>query len=80
MLAIACGNLKAQMYWSENPVEDFRPGNDGNGTQARPYIISKPAHLAYEDIIIYRTWGMVSHLAWGNAAAYTWDQLREEPI
>ena len=37
----------------------------------------KPAHLAYEYIIVFRTWDMVSHITWDNAGAYTWDQLKE---
>ena len=39
----------------------------------------KPAHLAYEYVYKYRTWDMVSHLTWGQAGAYTWEQLREGP-
>lgn len=37
----------------------------------------KPAHLAYDYIIIFRTWEMVAGMTWNEAAAYTWDQLRE---
>jgi len=37
----------------------------------------KPAHLAFIYVYLYRTWAMVSHLTWDEAAAYTWDQLRE---
>ncbi|MCL2045722.1 MAG: YmfQ family protein [Oscillospiraceae bacterium] len=37
----------------------------------------KPAHLAFAYVYTYRTWGMVKHMTWGDAAAYTWEQLRE---
>ena len=40
----------------------------------------KPAHLAYLYIYIYRTWDMVSHMTWGDAGSYTWDELREGTI
>lgn len=37
----------------------------------------KPAHLACDYVIIYRTWGAVKGLTWDGAGVYTWDQLRE---
>ncbi len=37
----------------------------------------KPAHLAYDYIILFRTWDMVAGMTWGEAGGYTWDQLRE---
>lgn len=32
----------------------------------------KPAHLAYDYIIIYRTWGMIAGRTWGSLAGRTW--------
>ncbi len=34
-----------------------------------------PAHLAYDYIIIYRTWGQVANRTWGDLAAKTWSDV-----
>lgn len=36
----------------------------------------KPAHLAFEFEYTYNTWNDVAHMTWGEASAYTWEQLR----
>jgi len=36
----------------------------------------KPAHLAYDYIIIYRTWSEVSSRTWGELAAHTWGDIK----
>lgn len=35
----------------------------------------KPAHLGYDYIIIYRTWGQIARLAWAEVGAHTWDEV-----
>lgn len=40
----------------------------------------KPAHLAYEIILKYNTWGMASKFKWGDLANRTWGQVREEAL
>ena len=36
----------------------------------------KPAHLVVEYEYIYNTWSDVSRLTWGQAASYTWEEIR----
>jgi hypothetical protein len=36
----------------------------------------KPAHLAYDYIIIYRTWGDVKGYTWGQLKSHTWADVR----
>ena len=42
----------------------------------------KPAHLAYEIILKYNTWGMIKEkkLTWADVKKRTWKQLREEAL
>lgn len=40
----------------------------------------KPAHLAYDYIIIYRTWGQVKPYTWGAVKPYTWGAVKEGSI
>jgi uncharacterized protein YmfQ (DUF2313 family) len=54
------------------------PPNMGDLTAAIEEV--KPAHLAFGYVYVYRTWGMVSHLTWGNAGTSTWHQLKEGAI
>ena len=35
----------------------------------------KPAHLAYDYIIIYRTWAQVQAYTWDELQAHTWDEV-----
>ena len=35
----------------------------------------KPAHLAYDYIIIYRTWGELEDKTWGELESRTWDDI-----
>lgn len=36
----------------------------------------KPAHLAYDYIIMYRTWGMLAGRTWGSLAGHTWAEAK----
>ena len=35
----------------------------------------KPAHLAYDYIILYRTWGELEEKTWGELESRTWDEI-----
>lgn len=35
----------------------------------------KPAHLGYDYIIIYRTWGQIERLTWDEVGMHTWDEV-----
>lgn len=39
-----------------------------------------PAHIAYDYIIIYRTWEMIAGYTWGDLAPHTWGDVREGEI
>lgn len=36
----------------------------------------KPAHLDYDYIIIYRTWGQIRPMTWGTLKAHTWGTVK----
>lgn len=36
----------------------------------------KPAHLAYDYIIIFRTWAQVRAYTWDELRAHTWDEIK----
>lgn len=38
----------------------------------------KPAHLSVTYIFTYRTWDDVSHLTWGEANIYSWEELKSK--
>lgn len=41
---------------------------------------SMPAHLQWDYVYVYNTWAAARVLAWGQAAALTWQQLRESEL
>lgn len=40
----------------------------------------KPAHLAYDYIIIYRTWGQIKRYTWGELKLHTWGDIKGGPL
>jgi len=48
LLAMVCGNLAAQTFWSEHT----EPFTAGSGIQGDPYIISTPQQLAYLAVMV----------------------------